>query len=391
MIKMLENKGQFLFTFYQINTSIVLFFAANCPSFDKNQSILDMTLTPGFDPQISWQPPQNWLCIDTLDAHTGGEPLRIITSGFPKLIGDTILERRRFAQENYDYLRTALMFEPRGHADMYGCILTAPVTPNADFGVLFMHNEGYSTMCGHAIIALTKVALQTGMLPTQEPETMIKIDTPAGLVTAFAKVENGTVTQVRFQNVPSFVVELDAEITVPGLGTIRYDLAFGGAFYAYVQADQVDLKCTPEEHKELIEKGMQIKRAVMKQRKIQHPTEDDLGFLYGTIFIAPPLSEGVDSRNVCVFAEGEVDRSPTGTGVSGRAAIHYARKELQLGQTLKIESILGSVFTTKAIQETSFGNYTAVIPEVSGEAYLTGKHQFWIDPSDTLQKGFILR
>jgi len=351
----------------------------------------NMTLISTFNPQTSWQPPQDWLCIETLDAHTGGEPLRIITNGFPELAGDTILERRQFARENYDHLRTTLMFEPRGHADMYGCILTPAVTPEADFGVLFIHNEGYSTMCGHAIIALAKVAIQTGMLPAKTPETVIKIDTPAGLVTAFVTIEKGEVTNVRFQNVPSFVVELDAEVEVPGLGKIRYDLAFGGAFYAYVQADQVGLNCTPEEHKELIEKGMQIKRAIMNSRKVEHPNEDDLGFLYGTIFIAPPLTEGVDSRNVCIFAEGEVDRSPTGTGVSGRAAIHYARKALAQNQTMHIESILGSVFTMKVLQETTFGGYKAVIPEVSGEAYLTGKHQFWIDPKDTLQKGFIFR
>ena len=350
-----------------------------------------MTLTSSFNPKTSWQPSKDWLCIETLDAHTGGEPLRIIIDGFPELEGNTILEKRRFARERYDHLRTALMFEPRGHADMYGCILTPPVTPDADFGVLFIHNEGYSTMCGHAIIALAKVTVQTGMLPAVEPETVIKIDTPAGLVTAFATVKNGEVTHVRFQNVPSFVAELDVEVEVPGLGTIRYDLAFGGAFYAYVQADQVGLKCAPEEHKELIEKGMQIKRAVMNSRKIVHPFEEDLGFLYGTIFIAPPLNEGVDSRNVCIFAEGEVDRSPTGTGVSGRAAIHYARKELTLGQTMTIESILGSAFTTKVLEETSFGDYPAVIPEVSGTAHLTGKHQFWIDPNDVLQKGFIFR
>lgn len=344
-----------------------------------------------FSTKTNWQPPTDWLCIETIDAHTGGEPLRIIIDGFPELKGDTILEKRRYARENLDHLRTALMFEPRGHADMYGCILTPPVSPTADFGVLFIHNEGYSTMCGHAIIALTKVVLQTGMLPKVAPETCLKIDTPAGLVTAFATIENDKVTQVRFQNVPSFVAELDAEIEVPGLGKIKYDLAFGGAFYAYVQADQLGLRCVPEEYKELIEKGRQIKQAVMNNRHIQHPFEDDLGFLYGTIFIAPPVDNQAHSRNVCIFAEGELDRSPTGTGVSGRAAIHYARKELVVGEAIRIESILGTSFTTKVLGKTTFGDYSAIIPEVSGNAYLTGRNQFWIDPQDSLQKGFIFR
>lgn len=344
-----------------------------------------------FNPQVDWQPPATWQCIETIDAHTGGEPLRIITGGFPELQGNTILERRRFARENLDHLRTALMFEPRGHADMYGCILTPPVSPDADFGVLFIHNEGYSTMCGHAIIALTKVALQTGMLPKQAPVTTIKIDAPAGLITAFATIENDEVTHVRFQNVPSFVADLDAVVEVPGLGKITYDLAFGGAFYAYVQADQLGLNCTPDEYKELIDKGTQIKQAVMNSRKIVHPYEKDLGFLYGTIFIAPSTTGNADSRNVCIFAEGEVDRSPTGTGVSGRAAIHYARKELEVGESMTIESILDTQFTTKVVAETTFGDYTAIIPEVSGTAHITGKNQFWIDPADSLQKGFIFR
>ncbi|WP_045113257.1 proline racemase family protein [Microscilla marina] len=342
-----------------------------------------------FTPQTTWQPPSHWQQISTIDAHTGGEPLRIIVDGFPELPGNTILEKRRFARENLDHLRTALMFEPRGHADMYGCILTPPVSPEADFGVLFIHNEGYSTMCGHAIIALTKVALQTGMLPQQTPVTTIKIDTPAGLITAFATIENDEVTEVHFQNVPSFVLELDAEVEVPGLGTIAYDLAFGGAFYAYVQADQLGLNCTPDEYKELIDKGMEIKHAIMKSRKIEHPFEQDLGFLYGTIFIAPPLGDSADSRNVCIFANGEVDRSPTGTGVSGRAAIHHARQELAVGEKMYIESILDSQFSVKIAREITFGTYKAIIPEVSGTAYLTGSHQFWVDPEDAHKEGFI--
>lgn len=342
-----------------------------------------------FNPQTNWQPPSHWQRIRTIDAHTGGEPLRIIVDGFPTLEGNTILEKRRCAREKFDHLRTALMFEPRGHADMYGCILTPPTSPEADFGVLFTHNEGYSTMCGHAIIALTKIALQTGMLPQQTPETMIKIDSPAGLITAFATIDNEQVTQVRFQNVPSYVLDLDAQIEVPGLGNITYDLAFGGAYYAYVQADQLGLTCCKEEYKELIEKGMQIKNAIMERSKIVHPFEEDLGFLYGTIFIAPPLGDEADSRNVCIFANGEVDRSPTGTGVSGRAAIHHARQELKVGEQMRIESILGSEFSVKIVSETTFGAYPAIIPEVSGTAHITGQHEFWIDPDDPFKKGFI--
>ncbi|GAB4451254.1 MAG: proline racemase family protein [Anaerolineae bacterium] len=340
---------------------------------------------------IHWKPPIEWPKITTIDAHTEGEPLRVIISGFPPLPGDTILERRRYAKKHYDALRTTLMWEPRGHADMYGCLVTTPVSPGSDLGVLFLHNEGFSTMCGHGIIAITKVVLETGYLPMQQPETTVRIDTPAGLVTAHARVTDGRVRSVYFHNVPSFVLALDEQIEVPGLGTITYDLAFGGAFYAYVQAAQVGLTGSPDEYRQLIEAGMAIKRAIMAQRPIPHPFEPDLGFLYGTIFIAPPQSEGAHSRNVCIFAEGEVDRSPTGTGVSGRLALHHARREIGVDQPLVIESIIGSRFTGRVVETTTFGPYPAVIPEVEGTAHITGRHEFFIDPEDPLRNGFILR
>jgi proline racemase len=340
---------------------------------------------------VDWTPPDDWLKITSIDAHTGGEPFRVITGGFPELPGDTILARRRYAKEKLDHLRTMLMFEPRGHADMYGCIVTPPVTPGADLGILFMHNEGFSTMCGHGIIGITKVALDTGMLPLTTPETTIRIDTPAGLVTAHARVADGRVRSVYFHNVPSFVLALDETVDVPGLGSVQYDLAFGGAFYAYVQAESVGLVCTPEDYRGLIETGRAIKQAVMANRSIPHPFEADLSFLYGTIFVGPALGEGAHSRNVCVFAEGEVDRSPTGTGVSGRLAIHHARGEIGLNQSITIESIIGSRFTGRVIDATTFGPYPAVIPEVEGSAHITGRHEFLIDPADPLRAGFMLR
>lgn len=338
-----------------------------------------------------WTPPDGWQRITTIDAHTAGEPFRVIVEGFPELMGDTILARRNYAKRNFDHLRKALMWEPRGHADMYGCILTAPVTPGADLGVLFTHNEGYSTMCGHGIIGLTTVVLETGMLPSVSPETIVKIDTPAGLVTAYANVEDGHVRSVRFHNVPSFVLALDQKVEVPGSGAVSYDLAYGGAFYAYVKATEVALSCTPENFRQLIEIGMAIKRAVMNSRPITHPFEADLSFLYGTILIGPAHSPDAHSSNVCVFAAGEVDRSPTGTGVSGRLAIHYARGEIGVDQPIVIESIIGSRFTGRVVKTTIFGPHQAVIPEVEGTAHITGRNEFLIDPEDELRDGFILR
>jgi len=342
-------------------------------------------------PLYDWKPPPHWPRITSIDAHTAGEPLRIIVSGYPELPGKTILERRHYAAEHFDYLRKVLMWEPRGHADMYGCIITPPVSREANFGIVFLHNEGYSSMCGHGIIAVAKVAVEAGLVAQTWPVTVVRIDSPAGLITAYAKINRGSVESVAFRNVPSFVLALDQVIDVPGLGEIRYDLAFGGAFYAYVQADQVGLRCAPDEIGSLIEKGMAIKRAIAKSRPIPHPFEQELSFLYGTIFIAPPIGKGADSRNVCIFADGEVDRSPTGTGVSGRMAIHFARKEVTVSQPVIIESIIGSRFTGRVVDVTTFGEHAAVIPEVEGTASITGRHEFFVDPEDPLRNGFLLR
>ena len=338
-----------------------------------------------------WNPPEQWGRITTIDAHTAGEPLRIITSGNPPIPGKTILEKRRFAREHLDDLRTALLWEPRGHADMYGCIVTEPVTDDGTIGVLFMHNEGFSTMCGHGIIGLAVVGLDTGLIDLPGPNPVIKMDTPAGRVTAYAHREEGQVKEVSFENVPSFVSALDQEVDVPGLGMIHYDLAFGGAYYAFCQAEEVGVELNPENFRRLIDVGTRIKKAVVESATINHPYEEDLSFLYGTILIGPASAPGVHSRNVCIFAEGEVDRCPTGTGVSARAAIHFARGQIHENEQFVVESILGTTFTGEVAGTTSFGPYTAVIPRVTGRAYITGRNEFLFDPRDSLKSGFILR
>lgn len=344
--------------------------------------------------KTSFTPKKNWVQIKTIDMHTGGEPLRVIVEGFPVLKGNSVLDYRRYCKENYDYLRTSLLFEPRGHADMYGCILTPPNDDKGDFGIVFLHNEGYSTMCGHAIIAISTLAVEMNWIDIQEGDNMLKIDAPCGRITSFANVKNGKVTGVRFHCVPSFVVGLDRNVEIEGLGTVTYDLAYGGAFYAYVNMNKnsFDFDLTPSSYQALISKGMDIKHAVMQQDKeILHPFENDLSFLYGTIFIGDSLHENVDSRNICVFAEGEVDRSPTGSGVSGRMAIHKARKEIDFGETMSIESITDAVFKGSVISEEDYGPFTAVIPQVEGTAYITGMQTFVIDSNDPMKNGFILR
>ena len=337
----------------------------------------------------NWQPPPHWLRISTIEMHTGGEPLRVFISGLPPIEGETVLEKRRYFREHYDYLRTGTMWEPRGHADMYGAVVTSSV--DADLDVFFLHNEGYSTMCGHAIIALTKLAFETGLVSTRGSDREITINVPAGRVSARASIENGKVREASFRNVPSFVYLRDQQVEVEGPGIVRFDIAYGGAFYAFVEALPLGLELVPERHDQLIDYGRRIKQAVMRRFSIEHPCEPDLSFLYGTIFTGPAVHPANHSRNVCIFADGEVDRSPTGTGVSARAAIHHARGELSLNQTITIESIVGSTMSVQVLEVTKFGQFDAIIPEVSGTASIIGRYDLYFDPEDPFRNGFILR
>jgi trans-L-3-hydroxyproline dehydratase len=334
---------------------------------------------------IDWRPPEHWTRITTIDMHAGGEPLRVIVAGLPAIEGRTVLEKRRYFRDHYDHLRTGLMWEPRGHADMYGAVITP--SADADFDVFFLHNEGYSTMCGHAIIALTKLVVETGLADKHE----ITFNVPAGKIFARAAVSEGKVTESSFRNVPSFLYLRDQHVEVEGIGPVEFDVAYGGAFYAFVDAQSVGLQLTPEHFDHVIDYGRRIKRAVVNQFRIEHPFEQDLSFLYGTIFTAPALYETHHSRNACIFAEGELDRSATGSGVSARAALHFARGELGINERVTIESIVGSTMSVEVVDVTKFGSYDAVIPEVSGTASITGRNEFYFDPEDPFRKGFIFR
>ena len=372
-----------------------------------------------------WTPPEGWRRIVAVDAHTEGEPLRVVLDGFPVHGGADVLAWRREAREKHDGLRRALMWEPRGHADMYGCIVGPPVSREADISVLFTHNDGFSTMCGHGIIGVVTVLLETGVLGTRGggPERgvgseagagprdgvgpgddrarrdaeasrtrrIVGIDTPAGFVEATALMDGDRVASVAFRNVPSFVAALDARVEAEGVGPVRYDLAYGGAFYAYVDAADLGLDLVPAEARRLADLGRRIKNAVQAEAPPSHPDADDLGFVYGTIFVGPPRDAGHHSRNVCVFADGEVDRCPTGTGVSGRLALHRARGEMDVGEEMVVESILGTCFTGRILSETRVGSHPAVVPTVSGRAWITGINQLLVDPADPLAEGFLLR
>ena len=338
-----------------------------------------------------WQPPANWRVIDTIDLHTGGEPLRVVIGGLGEIKGNTILEKRQFFKKNLDFLRTGLMWEPRGHADMYGAILTEPCTNDGDFGTFFLHNEGYSVMCGHAIIALVTLVLDTGMIIRKESDPVIRIDAPPGRITAQAFREGGKVKRVSFQNVPSFLYLRDQWVEVPEAGRIKIDVAFGGTFYAICEAQSLGLSLEARDYYHLIDMGRKIKKAVSSSFTIRHPKVDELSFLYGTIFVGNAKNSAHHSRNVCIFADGEVDRSATGSGVSARAALHFTKGQLIKNQKITIESILDTTMDVRVVDSLKFGDFTAVIPEVTGNAYICGQHRFYFNPDDPLKQGFIFR
>ncbi|MCL1816950.1 MAG: proline racemase family protein [Clostridiales bacterium] len=328
--------------------------------------------------------------ITAVDAHTGGEPLRIITAGLPPILGADILDKRIYLKQNLDHLRKLLMLEPRGHSGMYGCIVTPATTKDGDFGVIFTHNEGYSSMCGHGIIAVTKALIEIGQIPASEGINTVRIDAPAGRVTAMALVEEGLVKQVEFENVPSFVYATDVSVRLSGLGEIKVDIAYGGAFYVYADADRLDLTVDPNHMEELVKRGMEIKHAVMEAMKVEHPLEPRIVGIYGTIFTAPlkPREFGLHSKNVCIFAEGQIDRSPTGTGTAGRVALLHHKGLFNEGMTLQNDSIIDTVMTGRIAGLTKVANFPAVIPVVGGTAYIMGFNQLVLEPEDPLPTGF---
>ena len=329
--------------------------------------------------------------IEAIDMHTAGEPTRIILRSPTLPAGVDILSRRREAQLSWDRYRRLLMFEPRGHQDMYGALILPPVSAQAHFGVLFLHNEGYSTMCGHAIIALGRAAVELGWVPVTEPQTIVLIDTPAGLIKAHVRVDRGRALSTCFENVPSFVDSLDHTIDVSGIGRVRYDIAYGGAFYAFVDAPSIGLALTPDNGRAIALAGMLIKDAVRSAQPLHHPESADLGFLYGTIFTAPSTREGVHSRHACVFADGAIDRSPTGTGVSARMALLDVRAPLNQDIKVPIDCLTGGVFTGSIARRLEFHGLRAVIPAVEGVASFTGRHTFLCEPDDPLGDCFLVR
>lgn len=328
--------------------------------------------------------------IQTIDCHAGGEPLRILTGGLPPIPGDTIQARRRYFQDRLDGLRRLLMWEPRGHHDMYGCVVTPPVSSGAQFGVLFMHNEGYSTMCGHGVIGLATALIETGQVAATGAETVIALDTPAGLVRARARIENGKVLEVTMRNVPSFVYAART-LTVSDYGAIPMTIAYGGAFYVLLDGPASGLGERPGPLRQLVEASTAIKSAASAAFDVVHPLESENRGLYGVVTAWPPRHAGAQQTSLTVFADREVDRSPCGTCLSAQMAAYWAAGRLALEEPFTSESLIGTRFTGRLVEKTTVGPYSAVVPEVTGSAYLTGFHTFVLDPNDPLAGGFLLR
>ncbi len=330
--------------------------------------------------------------LHTIDMHTGGEPLRVVLAGLPPLPAGTVLEKRAWLRERHDDIRRFLMLEPRGHADMYGAYLFPAVTPGADFGVIFLHNEGYSDMCGHGIIALGRLLVELGMVPRQSPRTRIAFDAPAGFIEAWVEWDGRRAGRTTFRNVPGFIYRRDLAVHTPGFGAITGDIVFGGAFYYYFTAPD-GLAIEPENVRTLIELGAQAKAAVVAQVSIQHPLEPGLDQLYGSIIDGPPntASAGADQSNVCIFADREVDRSPTGTGTSGRAAQLFLRGRLGLDQPYVNASIVGSRFEVRVVEAAKVGPFDGAVTEVTGDAHIMGFNQWVLERDDPFPQGFFLR
>jgi len=345
--------------------------------------------------------------LKTIDAHAAGEPLRLVVEGFPSPRGRTMLDKREWLKRHADHLRRTLMLEPRGHADMYGAVLTEPASPGSHAGLLFMHNEGYSTMCGHGIVAVTTIALERGLLLPGGDGATVVYDSPAGTIKATAHVagrsaavpgegagvsappetQERRVTSVAFVNVPSFVWRGGFPVKVGGR-QIRVDVAFGGSFYAIVDSEAAGLPIDAAHLPELRRAGMEIKRAVEAAQTIAHPLEPGLTGIYGTIFTGPPNDPRADLRNVTIFADASVDRSPCGTGTCAVMAVVDAMGLLGEDKPFVHESLIGTMFTGRIAGRTSVGEYQAIVPEIEGSAWITGEHTFLVDDDDPLREGF---
>ncbi|MFI1963116.1 proline racemase family protein [Streptomyces pathocidini] len=327
--------------------------------------------------------------ISVVDSHTEGMPTRVVTGGVGPISGDSMAERRRHAVEHLDGLRRFLVDEPRGHSAMSGAILQPPTRLDADWGVLYIEVSGFLPMCGHGTIGVATVLVETGMVPVTEPETTVRLDTPAGLVEARVAVRDGRAEKVTLRNVDAFALDLDATVEVPGLGEVRYDMAYGGNFYAIVELDGIGLPFDRARKEEILAAGLSIMRVVNERNRPVHPVDPLIGGCKHVQFLAPD-STARHSRNAMAIHPGWFDRSPCGTGTSARMAQLHARGALPLNTDFVNESFIGTKFTGRLLETAEVGGVPAVVPEFSGRAWITATANHLLDPSDPFPHGFVL-
>ena len=328
--------------------------------------------------------------ISTIDTHTAGEPARIVTSGLPPILGNTMAEKKQYMKSSLDHFRTLLMQEPRGHKDMFGIILTPPAHQKAHYGLLFIDSEGYIDMCGHSIMSVTTALIETGMVSPSEPETCVVFDTPAGLIEAHARIVENRVTEVSVANVPSFLYAKDVTIDLPEIGSINVDVAFGGNFFALVPAKALGVAVQPGNSSRLIELGAAVKKAVNAKLVVQHPTVDHITKVELIKIYDKPEPSRPFAKSVVIFGDGQLDRCPCGTGTSAAMAALYAKGELTMNTEYINESIIGTQFKGKLLREVRVGDFVAVEPVVTGASYITGMQQFVVDPNDPFKYGFLV-
>lgn len=327
--------------------------------------------------------------IRTIDTHTGGDPTRIIISGLPDVPGETMLDKKQYIIDNLDYIRRSVLLEPRGHKDMFGALLLDPIHPEADVGVIFLSNDGYLNMCGHGTIGVVTALVESGMI-TYNPERPVVLETPAGLVHVNPTLEGNRVTNVSIKNVPAFLFDQDVEVTVPSLGTIHVDIAFGGSFFVLVNSKEAGIDTSPSNHEYLADMGTKIIDAVNNTVKVEHPFEEKFNKVELLLFLEESESDNVNTRNVNVFGKGQVARSACGTGLSAQMATQAAKGVLQKDSCYATESIIKTPFFGRVAEETTVGDKKAIIPEINGNAFITGKHEFILHPDDELKNGFLL-
>ncbi len=329
--------------------------------------------------------------IQAIDSHTAGEATRIVVGGIPNIKGNSMPEKKEYLEENLDYLRTAIMLEPRGHNDMFGSVMTQPCCPDADFGIIFMDGGGYLNMCGHGTIGAMTAAIETGVVPAVEPVTHVIMEAPAGIIRGDVTVVDGKAKEVSFLNVPAFLYKEGVEVDLPGVGTVKFDISFGGSFFAIIHASQLGLKIEPQNAGKLTELAMKLRDIINEKIEIQHPTLAHIKTVDLVEIYDEPTHPEATYKNVVIFGQGQVDRSPCGTGTSAKLATLHAKGELKVGEKFVYESILGTLFKGEIVEETKVADFNAVVPKITGSAYITGFNHFVIDEEDPLKHGFILK